>query len=348
MTSRLAYPETPFVPALMRRVDVTLLLMVLLVVGALVSRYGDRTLWEPTPKWETSPMALTAELQENEDEDSLPAAGEPVRFLMQNVQNYFVAGEVSRSRYATRPKSEEAREAVAEVISSARPEIVGLVEMGGPLALEDLSRRLAARGCEYPYSRVLTRQGEDRALAVLSMHPIVEDHSQANYGLFGQQYRKMLRGILDVAIELKDGRKFRVIGAHLKSRVGDDPAAAASLRAREARTLAMYIQQVVRRQPKMPLVVYGDWNDGPADASLGVLTQGLSREASLSRLEPEDSRGDKWTLYYRTGREYCTFDQIFVNSVLRSRRGRKSASGIVDIPASRSASDHRAVWCELR
>lgn len=346
MTLRLAYPETPFVPALMRRVDVTLLLMVLLVAGALVSHYGGKTLWGQPPEGVT--LALAAEPPEEEEASPLPAAGKPVRFLMQNVQNYFVAGETSRSRYAVRPKSEESREAVAEVIASARPEIVGLVEIGGPLALKDLSRRLSARGREYPYSRVLTRQGEDRALAVLSMHPIVEDHSQANYGLFGQQHRKMLRGILDVTIQLEDGRRFRVIGAHLKSRVGDDPAAAASLRAREARTLAMYIQGVVRRQPKMPLLVYGDWNDGPADASLGVLTQGLSREAALSRLEPEDSRGDKWTLYYHAGREYCTFDQIFVNSVLRSRRGRKSESGIVDIPASRAASDHRAVWCDLR
>ena len=151
-----------------------------------------------------------------------------------------------------------------------------------------------------------------------------------------------------MTVQVKDGRRFRITGAHLKSRVGDNPAAAASLRAREARTLAMYIQRVVRRQPKMPLLVYGDWNDGPSDASLGVLTQGLSRDAALTRLDPEDSRGDKWTLYYKAGREYCTFDQIFVNSTLRHRRGRKSESGIVDIPASRSASDHRAVWCELR
>ncbi len=347
---RFRCPDVPFVPAFLRRVDVTLALMVALVVSALVAHHGGDVLWSDAPAPEVAARQSLPEGEEVVEESMapIPKAGKPVRFLMQNVQNYFVAGEESRSRYTIRPKSVRSREAVAEVIASARPEVVGLVEMGGALALKDLAERLAARGLKYPYSRVLTRQGEDRALAVLSMHPLVEDHSQANYGLFGQQNRKMLRGILDVTVQVKDGRRFRIIGAHLKSRVGDNPAAAASLRAREARTLAMYIQRVVRRQPKMPLLVYGDWNDGPSDASLGVLTQGLSRDAALTRLDPEDSRGDKWTLYYKAGREYCTFDQIFVNSALRQRRGRKSESGIVDIPASRSASDHRAVWCELR
>lgn len=332
------------------RVDVTLFALVILIGSLLVARYGQSEIAPVTIETE-APAAEHAAVAEGEvplDVESMPKSGPPVRFLMHNVQNYFVVGEKSRSRYVNRPKSEKSRQAVAEVIADAKPDVVGLVEMGGPLALQDLQARLRELGCDLPHSRILLREGEDRALAVLSRYPIVQDASKADYGLYGQQRRRMLRGILDVTVRVEDGRMFRIVGAHLKSRVADDAEAARSLRAREARTLAMYLQQVMRRQPAMPVLVYGDWNDGPADAALGVLTQGISSESALQRLTPEDSDGDVWTLYYKEDREYFTFDQIYVNRVLRTRRGRACKSGIVDIPAGKTASDHRAVWCDVR
>lgn len=275
-------------------------------------------------------------------------SSEPVRFLMLNAENYFVKEDDQRSRYKISIKKEPAREAVADVIASARPEIVGLIEIGGPKALEDLQRRLSARGLVYSYAKILTRSGEDRALAVLSMHPFVQDNSRANCKLLGTQRQQMLRGILDVTVKVQGERYFRIIGAHLKSRVADDPAAATARRSKEARTLAMYLQSIMRGQPHMPIVVYGDWNDGPADASLQVLFQGVSEDAALTRVKAADSRGNTWTIYYEPAQTYHTFDQIFVNRVLRSRRGRSCESGVVDIEAAAAASDHRAVWCELR
>ncbi len=280
--------------------------------------------------------------------ESMPESGKPIRFLMLNVENYFVTGEQQRSRYVNVPKPIEEREAVADVISSVRPDIVGLIEVGGPLALADLQRRLEKRGVRYEYSRVLLRGGEDRALALLSMHPIASDDSRADYGLFGRQKRRMLRGILDITLRLSDGRLFRVLGVHLKSRVGDDAAAAASLREREAQTLARYIQEKMRELPNLPMVVFGDWNDNPHDASIRLMEQGGSADCALQRLSPKDSRGEEWTLYYRRGNTYNTFDHIFVNAPMKRRLKRKAASGIVDIPAARVASDHRAVWCELK
>lgn len=280
--------------------------------------------------------------------EDMPQSGEPIRFLMLNAENYFVPGEQQRSRYTNKPKPEKSRDAVAEVIASVRPDLVGLVEIGGPLALEDLRRRLRERGVDYAYHRVLTRGGEDRALALLSRLPTVQDCSQANHRLFGQQRRMMLRGILDVVVQAEDGRLFRVMGAHLKSRVGSDPAAAASLREREAHTLALYIRDAVSDLPQLPLLVFGDWNDSPQDASVRLLEHGVSTRSALRRLSPRDSRGEEWTLYYPRGHSYSTFDHIFVNDALRRRMKRTDGSGVVDIPAARAASDHRALWCELR
>ncbi len=284
-----------------------------------------------------------------------PAAPEnpapsPVRFLMQNVEDYFVAGEPQRSRYTIHPKPEASREAVANVIASARPDIVGLIEIGGEQALEDLRQRLAGRGLDYPHSRVLPRRGEDRALALLSRYPIAQDDSRADYPLYGEQRRNMLRGILDVTVKHPDGRAFRLMGVHLKSQVARDKAAADSLRTREAETLALHIGDALRKQPNMPLLVFGDWNDNPDAPALAPVRslKGKAGKPGLIRLCPTDSKDEDWTLFYRGGKPTNIFDQIYVTPLLQKRMGRDAACGIVDLPHARRASAHRAVWCELR
>lgn len=345
------------------RKDALLVFLVLLVAGLLVERFGgDDTIlrwlgvapqvqqveYVPTVGAATlsAEVAHTAPLQKQVDIAAIPKPGKPVRFLMHNVENYFVEGEAYRSRYVLKPKPQDSREAVADIIAEAGAEIVGLIEIGGPVALLDLRKRLAERGREYPYFRVLPRQGEDRALALLSVHPIVQDHSQENVKLHQQKRRKMLRGILDVTVQLEDKRLFRIIGAHLKSRVSENAGAASALRKQEAYTLAQHIQHIARTRKGLPLLVFGDWNDGPADAAPQILQKGLSADASLRRLTPEDSRGEEWTLYFKRGKEYCIYDQIFVNPTLRERM--RGQGGIVDSPAAAKASDHRAIWCDLR
>lgn len=280
--------------------------------------------------------------------DALPEPGEPVRFVMQNVQNYFVAGERQRSRYVLSPKPAEAREAVAEGLARVKPDIIGLVEIGGPVSLQDLRARLEQRGLSYPYYRVLVRPGEDRALGLLSRYPIVADASAAQVPLFGTSRRMMLRGLLDVTIRTEDGRLFRFVGAHLKSRVADDPAAAAALREKEAHTLAAYLQTEMRRSRRLPVLVFGDWNDSPDDSSVRLMVQGLSKDAALMRLSPRDNGGEEWTHYYGRAKSYLVFDHLFVNKVLYQRMGgRKLSCGIADSAVSKG-SDHRALWCELR
>lgn len=345
------------------RKDALLVFLVLLVAGLLTERFGgDDTIlrWlgaaPPVQQQEYVPtvgaptlsaeVAHTAPLQKQVDIAAIPKPGKPIRFLMHNVQNYFVEGEAYRSRYVLKPKPVKSREAVADLIAESGAEIVGLIEIGGPVALQDLRQRLAARGREYEYFRVLPRKGEDRALALLSVHPIVQDHSQEMVKLHRQKRRKMLRGILDVTVRHDDGRLYRIIGAHLKSRVSDNAGSATALRKQEAYTLAQHIQHVVRSQKGIPLLVFGDWNDGPADAAPQILQQGLSQDAALRRLSPKDSRGEEWTLYYKRGKEYCIYDQIFVNPTLRERM--RGQGGIMDSAAAGDASDHRAIWCDLR
>ncbi len=281
--------------------------------------------------------------------DALPvlAKGEQPRFLLYNVRNYFVAGECTRSSYTSYPKSEAARNAVADVIARSRADIVGLIEIGGRKALEDLRVRLEKRGVDYKYHRVLERQGEDRALGILSRYPITADNSRAQYPLYGTHRRMMLRGILDVTVQLRKDEKLRIMGAHLKSRVTDDQAKATALRSSEAQTIAQHLVQVTKQQPNMPILLFGDWNDPPLSPSIAVLEQGKSKRSALTRIAARDSRGEEWTIYYQKGRSYYTFDQIYINDILKARRNKGADSGILDGADVKKASDHRPVWMDL-
>lgn len=335
-----------------RRVDAFLTIIAVLALGLLYGYFSPSDLPQEYSCESSHQRAqgtdLSAASPTMDGGDDVASDAPVLRFLMYNVRNYFIEGEPQRTTYRLYPKSESSREAVADVIASVKPDVVGLIEMGGKMALEDLRQRLAARGLVYPHYRVLERKGDDRALALLSVHPIVDDQSRAHYGLYGNQKRKMLRGILDLTIQTEDGRRFCIVGVHNKSRVSEDAAAAASLRMKECRTLAMYLDERMKKSPRLPILVYGDWNDGPEDASLGVLQQGITAPSALHRLSPKDSTGAEWTLYYKAGKSYYIFDQIYLNKRLKSRLSTREKCGLIDIPAAAKASDHRAVWCELR
>ncbi len=324
-------------------------ILLLLLLG-IVSLMWERCVHDASDA-DVAPAAVEFYGNDLEPEGSrvhVPEAGRPLRFMMYNVQNYFVPGDRRRAAYPISMKSEESKEAVADCIAAVKPDVVGLVEIGGKAALQDLSGRLARRGMSYPYSKVLERDGEDRAVALLSAFPLAADDSRANYPLYGDHRRQMLRGILDVTVRPEDGRLFRIVGVHLKSRVADDVAAAASLRRREAETVALHLARLMRSKPGLPVVLYGDFNDGPSDAAVRSLGSGNSSSSPMERLHPKDSRGEAWTIYYRPEHVYQTFDHIFVNEALKERMGTKKQSGVVDIPAVRKASDHRPVWTEIR
>lgn len=273
----------------------------------------------------------------------------PVRFLHMNVQNYFVAGEPVRSRYKISEKPDVARDAVASVIASAEPDIVGLCEIGGSHALEDLKKRLEARGREYPYAVVLERPGEPRGLGVLSVYPITKNASRRDVPLpgGGGTGGMMLRGILDVVVRVDDGREFRILEVHLKSKFNEDDRALA-LRRREAMALRLYLDSIMKGDSDEPVVVAGDFNDGTAEAAVYLVRGSQNSPSGMQLLKPVDSRGTSWTIFHDEGDSYHAYDHILINKVQKKRMGRSGSLGIVDIPESAEASDHRAIWVDLR
>ena len=115
-----------------------------------------------------------------------------------------------------------------------------------------------------PYKVLVMRDGEDRGLALLSKYCIADNRSVADMPVSGEAKRKktMLRGILDATVSMPDGRLFRLVGIHLKSRLSRD-GSAEDTRRREAYALRDYLNEALASQDGMPLLLYGDFNDGP-------------------------------------------------------------------------------------
>ena len=182
---------------LLKRCDFLLIILTVLT-SILLYHYFSQDGQESRTDEKMIPIALqwADEAQEDEREEvdaPLPKPGNPVRFLMYNLQNYFVQKDPQRFPHHRSFKPVAEREAVADNIAAAKPQVVGLVEIGGRAALQDLANRLAARGLNYAHGYVLERWGEDRALGILSAFPITANHSVAERKLVGRTDKRMLR-----------------------------------------------------------------------------------------------------------------------------------------------------------
>ena len=52
-----------------------------------------------------------------------------------------------------------------------------------------------------------------------------------------------------------------------------------------------YLNEALASQDGMPLLLYGDFNDGPSDSAVQVIQGPVKTEYRLNRLKPRDSRG---------------------------------------------------------
>lgn len=114
---------------------------------------------------------------------------------------------------------------------------------------------------------------------------------------------------MDATVSMPDGRLFRLVGIHLKSRLSRD-GSAEDTRRREAYALRDYLNEALASQDGMPLLLYGDFNDGPSDSAVQVIQGPAKTEYRLNRLKPRDSRGETWTIYYEDGDTYHSFDHL--------------------------------------
>lgn len=133
---------------------------------------------------------------------------------------------------------------LTNIISSAHPDIVGLVEANSLQAIEELADRLKM---QYRISGNHT-QAQDWQTALLSNLPIVETHSHFRSDI-------LTKPVLEVCLEEKDGHKLTVFVTHLAAafyigRGGD------GIRRREVRE----ILRIMASKRGTPHLLIGDFN----------------------------------------------------------------------------------------
>ncbi|MBL7017259.1 MAG: endonuclease/exonuclease/phosphatase family protein [Kiritimatiellales bacterium] len=238
------------------------------------------------------------------------------------------------------PKPQEERDAVIQLITAARPDVLALQEMGNELAFSKFKAALRSAGLDYPYAELLQRGQIEINLAVLSRFPIVSVQHRTNdrYSI-GPAKVPVARGFLDVDIQVNPTYRFRLINAHLKSKVYS-PLGQTEMRRNEARLLNKAVRDILDENPEINLLVAGDMNDDYASAPLREVAG--RRGGQLTDLRPVDSAGDAWTCFHAATDSHSRFDYLFVNEGMKPEVIREQTRVVRD-PLTYKASDHRPV-----
>lgn len=236
------------------------------------------------------------------------------------------------------PKPRPEAEALIEVIRQVSPHILAVQEMGDPAAWAEFKYSLRQAGLEYGHEEYLRRGKSELNLAVLSRYPIVarNSHTDDTYTIGPAQF-PVLRGIIEVDIQVSLEYRLRLMVAHLKSKVFHS-FGQAEMRRNEARLLNNHIRAALKGNPDINLLVVGDFNDDPNSAVLREIRTYKS-QLLLHDLRPVDPLGDAWThrqnddFYHRI--DYMLVSDGMLPEVLAGK------TYAVRAPVLRGASDHR-------
>lgn len=266
-----------------------------------------------------------------------------------NVENYLpmerrVEGRTVKD--ATKPEKEIA--AAVRVLQQVKPDILGIVEMGDETMLDDFQARLKAAGLDYPHREWLKGADDARHVCLLSRFPIVARNSRGDipFGI-NSRTERMNRGILDVTVEVNPNYRLRLVGAHLKSRRPVPEYDQAEMRAKEAWFLRDHIDRILAADPNVNLLAFGDFNDTKNEYPVKQLIGSRSKPGYMMDLWLRDSRGERWTHFWKTADEYSRIDYILVSPGLAGEVVFEK-SGINDSPFWNDASDHRAIYATLK
>lgn len=343
---RLPMPATPGLPG------VLFYALFPLCLWALVA--CDRR--EGTPDWEATPAAdaPAAPIQPvSAAMAARPAATESrdfpgLRFIAYNVENWLtMERRINGDPVAGRGKPESEKTAVVALLVRHSPDVAGIAEIGTRDDLAELQARLKAAGLDLPHLHHTGGSDPVRHLGLLSRFPIIATAvpAETGYRLEGKTYA-IKRGILDATVNA-DGRPYRFIGAHLKSKLEVDGGDQESMRRAEARLLRRHLDAIFASDPAARLVVYGDFNDTRPTTAIRAITGSRNSPSSLTTIPAKDSRGHSWTHFWDFHEIYSRIDYVAVSRALDSEVD-FAASCVIDDPEWADASDHRPVLAVFR
>lgn len=270
-----------------------------------------------------------------------------VRFVAYNVQNWLTMERTEGGKRSATPKPEKERAAVTKVLAAARPDILGVSEIGNEDDVKDLQKHLADAGCPLPNAHINRGADPTRSLVLLSKYPISQRvlRKDLSYRLQGVEH-PMQRGILDATVDTPVG-SFRFVGVHLKSKREVEEGDEEEMRRNEAHLLRREVDAVLTQNPLSRLVVYGDFNDTRNSPSIRTV-QGAGRDPqTLTTLPLKDSRGHYWTHHWDYQDVYSRIDYVMLSPALKDAVDRDK-SRIIDEGDVAGASDHRPLLVILK
>lgn len=225
------------------------------------------------------------------------------------------------------------------LLQKSRPDVLAVQEMGDPAAFGIFTQRVAAAGLDYPYHDYFIMAESSVGLAVLSRFPITARRPITNetYTIENETL-PVARGFLAVDIMVNPDYRFRLVVAHLKSKLYH-PLGQTEMRRNEARLLNKNVRRMLNKDPELNLVVVGDMNDSITSAALREL---IGNPPVLADLRPVDSVGDLWTHFWAYQESYERLDYILVSQGMQPEVVMDKCRVIRD-PLTYQASDHRPV-----
>jgi endonuclease/exonuclease/phosphatase family metal-dependent hydrolase len=238
------------------------------------------------------------------------------------------------------PKPAGERAAVVAVIAQSRPDVLAVQEIGNQTVFEEFRYALRAAGLDYEHSEILQRGASELNLAVLSRFPIVSHqfYTDDSYSI-GPAEIPVLRGFLEVTIEVNREYRFRLLVAHLKSKVFHT-LGQTEMRRNEARLLNKHVRKILKENPDENVLVVGDLNDTFRSAALREITG--ENQQYLTDLRPRDEVGDVWTHFSPDIDQYDGLDYMLASRGMRPEVVQAKSRVVID-PQTYTASDHRPV-----
>ena len=261
----------------------------------------------------------------------------PFTFVTYNVRNWLVSTQSPL-------KKPESKAAIVRILAEAKPDVIGLSEVGGKQDVEEIRLMLVEAGCELPYSYHTGGVDAVRHLGILSRFPIISTKSPS-LKISGKWY-SMQRGILDATIQI-GADEVRFIGVHLKSKRSVPEFDQALLRIDEAGHVRKYLDGILEKDAEARVIAYGDFNDTTRTLSTRTIFGNYRTTGYMSPVNAEDSRGESWTHCWDYQDIYTRIDFVTVSNAIRSRVD-KSQSRVIDDTEWEIASDHRPVLVRFK
>jgi len=296
-----------------------------------------------TPDW--SADATHAVDPVAETEAAVPATApvapaEGLRFMAYNLENWLTMERRISDRMQLADKPDEQKAAAVRMIVAGKPDVLGVCEIGTQEDVDDLRKRLRDAGWEMPHVAFDPTDGSFRRLALLSRLPIVgrDKPEVSEYQMLGR-WRAMSRPILDATVE-RGGSRYRFVGVHLKSkrevREGDQE----EIRRQEAKLLRRHLDAVLKDDPTVRWVAYGDFNDTLRSVAMKTVVGYYRAPTYMTAIPCADSKGHRWTHHWQYEDVYSRFDYVLVSPALKAEVDFRQ-SRILDDPDWELASDHR-------